>query len=90
MTNQKKKPPKEDDEISRNFVAFTASIYGTESKPTTSIDQCGEDKLTCEDLEESYVHLFKKWEVLLKAHGIVTTQNSVHETNIKILKTQLT
>lgn len=48
-------PPTEENEISGNFVTFTTCIDGTKSEPTVRIDQCEDDKLTYENLEESYV-----------------------------------
>lgn len=69
----------EEEEISWNFVAFTVRITKLEYELDESMDQDDESKMSYLDLEDAYVQLFKKWEVLLKAHGTALAHNDVHE-----------
>ncbi|XP_031106191.1 uncharacterized protein LOC116010828 [Ipomoea triloba] len=73
----------EDEEISGNFVAFTIAVTEPQSELDCYSDQEDVDKVSYEELEQSYVQLYKKWEILLKTH---TTTNSKNEFLQKIIE----
>lgn len=78
-----------DQEISGNFVAFTASVSESTTEPGSDSNHEDVEKLPYEELETSYLQLYKKWEFLLKVHNATMVKNSILEKNIKILKDQL-
>ncbi|XP_031091039.1 uncharacterized protein LOC115996034 [Ipomoea triloba] len=79
----------EDEEISGNFVAFTAVVAESHSDLDNCSDHEDVDKIPYEELEQSYIKLYKKWDILLKTHTTTNSKNEFLEKNIESLKKQV-
>ncbi|XP_031090976.1 uncharacterized protein LOC115995973 [Ipomoea triloba] len=82
----------DNEEISGNFVAFTVALSEPHPELENDSDHDEVEKLLYEELEQSYVQLYKKWDILLKSHITATAKNGItafvptsvgHGTNIK-------
>ncbi|XP_031108661.1 uncharacterized protein LOC116013148 [Ipomoea triloba] len=78
----------EDEEISGNFVAFTAVVAESHSDLDNCSDHEDVDKVPYEELEQSYIKLYKKWDILLNTHITTNSKNEFLEKNIESLKKQ--
>lgn len=79
----------EDEKMSGNFVVFTIAITEPQPELESDSDHDEVDKLPYEELEKSYIQLYKKWEIFLKTHTKINAKNGVLEKNIEILRKQL-